>query len=101
MSTTITVAGQTLYSMLTIMSSEMEFSLALGQFCIQLGLGMAPAFTAVPPVWTGIEFAPLKALGLGGGSAEQCAQMFATIIDTKFRTGTATNNSSGATVIWS
>ena len=74
---------------------------AFQSFCVALGGGMAPAFVAVPPIWTGNEFRSLQILGEGGASAEQCADLFANIVDVKFRSGTATNTSSGVVVPWS
>lgn len=73
---------------------------AFTAYAAQLGLGMAPTFTATPPAIP-INIAPVVSLGLGGGSGDECAALLATIADTWFRTGLAVNNSSGATIPWS
>lgn len=76
------------------------FAAAFTTYAAQLGLGMQPTFTATPPP-TPIVLAPVFAVGLGGGSAQQCAQTMAEIVDLWFRTGSAVNNSSGAIIPWS
>jgi len=65
----------------------------------QLALGMQPTFTAVAPI--GLSLASAFAVGIAGGSAESVATLMSGLIDVWFRTGTATNNSSGVTVPWS
>lgn len=75
------------------------FTLSLTAYALELGLGMQPTFTAIPPP-TPIILAPVFSLGFAGGSAKQCAELMSSTIDTWFKTGIAINNSSGATVQW-
>ena len=80
-------------------SNPTSLETAFQAYVVELGNGMQPAFTAVPPV--GVVLAPVFVIGLAGGSAEAVAETMSGIIDAWFRTGTATNNSSGVTVPWS
>jgi hypothetical protein len=73
---------------------------AFTAYATQLGLGMAPTFTGTPPPLP-LNIVPVTILGLNGGSADDCAALFATITDAWFRTGLAINNSSGVTIPWS
>ena len=81
-------------------NGTVQLAVGLTAYAVQLGLGMQPAFTATPPA-VPINIAPVMALGLGGGSGDQCAALLATITDAWFRTGLAINNSSGVTLPWS
>jgi len=58
-----------------------------------------PGFTGTPPA-APVDFAPVAAIGFAGGSGSACSKAMAGIIDAWFRTGTATNNNTGATVNW-
>jgi hypothetical protein len=75
------------------------FPLAFTNYAAQLGLGMQPNFSATPPP-VKIDFSSVYLLGNNGGSAFQCANAMAGIIDVWFRTGLAVNNSSGVTINW-
>lgn len=75
------------------------FSSGLTAYAAALGLGMQPAFTATPPP-TPVVLAPTFAIGSAGGSGADCAKSMASIIHTWFKTGTAVNNTSGATTTW-
>lgn len=77
---------------------------AITAYCVSLATGMAPAFVGVPPTTTPILQAALQLAGqiaLNGGTADDWASAAATAIDTYFRTGTATNSSTGVTITWS
>ena len=76
------------------------FTSSLTTYGATLGLGMQPAFTAIPPP-APIVIAALVPSGLAGATGAQQAQLLGTLIDAWFRTGTAVNNSSGVTVPWS
>lgn len=73
---------------------------AFTAYATSLSVGMAPAFTGTPPI-APINITPVVAAGLGGASGDECAALFATIIDQWFRTGIAVNNVSGVIVPWS
>lgn len=75
------------------------FVTGLTQYAAQLALGMQPNFTATPPP-TPINLVPVFAAGFGGASAEVVANLLADSIHLWFKTGTAINNSSGATINW-
>jgi len=76
---------------------------AITAYATTLASGMAPAFVGAPPA------APLSPIlngivtaGINGSDEwSDQANSFATSIDGWFRTGTATNSSSGAVVPWS
>lgn len=69
-------------------------------YALTLGGGMAGAgFVAVPPP-VPINFGPLLALPLDGPLSTKISTM-ASIIDTWFRTGTATPSAGGSPIIWS
>ncbi len=72
---------------------------AIISYSQQIALGMQPAFTGVPPS-SPLVLKPVSAVGLAGGSCEECVTLMSTIIDSWFRVGAATNNSSGAVVPW-
>lgn len=75
------------------------FANAFAAYAVQIALGMQPVFTGlVPPTRLSIE--SIIPVGLNGGSAQVIASLLATLIDTWFRTGTAINNQTGATVNW-
>ncbi len=73
---------------------------ALAAFAVSLSAGMQPAFTAVPPP-SPIVLSPVSVLGLGGATPSQCTNLISTLIDSWFRTGTAINNSTSASILWS
>jgi hypothetical protein len=66
-------------------------------YVTQLGLGMQPTFTANPPQRSNLN---LQVLSTPNNDASLVATQLATQIDSWFKTGTATNNTSGATVNW-
>lgn len=76
------------------------FPLAFTAYAVQLGLGMAPLFIAVPPPIP-LVLVPVFAAGLAGASAEVCADLMATTIHTWFKTGTATPAAGGSPILWS
>ncbi len=65
--------------------------------------GMLPAFAAVPPVAPlgPLILAAVMPLGMGGASEAACVTALASTIDGWFKTGTAVNTASGATIPWS
>ena len=76
---------------------------AISAYCISLATGMVPTFVGVPPATTPALKSALNIAGqiaLNGGSADDWASAAATAIDTYFKTGTATNSSTGATITW-
>ena len=75
------------------------FESGLIAYAVTLGLGMQPAFTAIPPTLP-LVLSPVYVLGINGGSASDCAKLMSTIIHTWFKTGLAINNVSGVTVPW-
>ena len=100
-STTFEPARQALKSQLLLADSlgANAFIIGLTQYASILGGGMAPAFTATPPPIP-IVLEPIFAAGFGGASAVTIANQLADVIDLWFKTGTAINNTSGATVNW-
>jgi len=101
-STTSAAAGSALAGALVAAFAPPDASAAMSAaftaFAAALGLGMAPAFVAVPPP-TPIDFAtqfanPKPSTHAAAGLA------LATLIDTWMRTGTATPASGGAPVNW-
>lgn len=77
-----------------------KFPLAFTAYAGALAVGMLPTFTGVPPPIP-IVFDSAFAIGNAGGSGADVADAMSVIIDTWFKTGTAINISSGATVPWS
>jgi len=76
------------------------FQTAFTSFASQLAIGMAPAFTGIPPI-VPINLLPVNPIGFGGGSSSSCVSLMSTIIDTWFRTGSAVLNApSAAVTIW-
>ena len=71
---------------------------AFAAYATQLATGMT-TFTGVPPLIS-INFDPVYALGLLGGSSSEVLSLLVNIIDTWFRTGTAIPPV-GAAVFWS
>lgn len=103
-STAVTAAKNAMKSiLLTVTVSAGDFipkyQSAIAAFASTLGSGMAPAFSATPPS-TPIDLSPMVSAGMNGASGGQCAGIMAGIIDTWMRTGTATNNNSGAVTNW-
>lgn len=76
------------------------FANGLTAYAAALGAGMAPAFIAVPPPIP-IVLSTMSAAGLAGASGSDCASILATLIDTWFRTGTATPSGGGSPIFWS
>lgn len=72
---------------------------AFTAYAAQLALGMQPAFTGTPPI-TPIVLDSVYAIGLSTGSNGDCLNELVSLIDSWFKTGTAINNVSGATVNW-
>lgn len=64
-----------------------------------LAIGMNPAFTGAPST-NQLTFETVIAKGKAGGSNAECLDIMCNLIDVYFKTGTATNNSSGATSTW-
>ena len=73
--------------------------------CVQsyasvLATGMVSSgFTGVPPV-TPLMLDPVYNLGVQSDQADPVLELLATTIDTWFKTGTAVNIITGATVLW-
>ncbi len=76
-----------------------QLTLAFSSYAGTLSLGMQPIFTGTPPP-TPINIAPVVSLGVSGANGEVTSSTLARIIHLWFRTGLATNNSSGVTVNW-
>lgn len=80
------------------------FDVAMLAYATALGLGMAPAFVATPPVApltiTPPTIATIIASGLAGASSSQQAAVLATWIDTWFKTATAVPAAGGPPVTW-
>lgn len=73
-------------------------------YCVALAVGMAPVWVGTPPPSSTSLLAAMIAAGqiaLDGGSSDDWANSAASAIDTYFRTGTATNSTTGVVVIWS
>ncbi len=64
-----------------------------------LATGQAPAFIGTPPLIP-IIIAPVIPIGLGGGSAKQCAEVLGGIIHLWFSTGFATPSAGGSPIPW-
>jgi len=77
-----------------------KFPQSFTAYAVELAKGMSPTFTGVPPP-APILFASAFAIGIAGGSGAEVGSAMSVIIDAWFRTGTAVNVSSGATVPWS
>jgi len=74
------------------------FQSAFLQFTLLLAAGMTPAFIGTPPP-TPINFSSLYALPLDTDINTKI-EVFATIIDAWFRTGTATPSGGGSPILW-
>jgi hypothetical protein len=100
-STTSEIAKQALKEAFLGLSSNalIIFPSGLMTYSTQLALGMSPSFIGKPPVIL-IDLSLVYSLGFSGGSARDCANLMANLIDLWFKTGTATNPSSGATTNW-
>lgn len=72
---------------------------AIKAYALELAIGMAPAFTGsnVSP----LDLSPVVTLGMSGAGSAKCVTMLSNLIHVYFISGTATNNSSGATSPWS
>jgi len=84
---------------MTIPTGLAIFPLAFTSFALTLAGGMQPLFTGVPPPIP-IILLPVFVLPFETPIEARVAAMTA-IIDLWFRTGTAINNTSGVTTIWS
>lgn len=73
---------------------------AFSTYASTLAGGMQPGFTATPPT-SPINLAPVISLGMSGASGAVIAASLANVIHSWFKTGLATNNSSGTTILWS
>lgn len=81
------------------------FDVAFAAYATSLAGGMAPAFTATPPPAllsnTPPTIAAVFAAGVAGADGATQAAAMALLIDTWFRTGTATPSSGGSPAPWS
>ena len=68
-------------------------------YTVTIAQGMLPAFQGVPPPIP-LNLIPIFGVGFAGGTSQEVASLLTTAIDTYFRTGTAINTQSGATVNW-
>lgn len=102
LSTTAVPAKQAMKAILTSAVAPNSFFPALisgySAFATTLAGGMLPTFTGTPPP-TPIPLSPILALPLGT-PVGTIIGLFSTLTDTWFRTGTAINISSGATINW-
>lgn len=103
-STTAQVAKSAFQSIMSGINVEAGNGLALfvsafTAYTLQIGLGMAPSFIAIPPPIP-IILAPTFAIGNSGGTAEEVSDSMANAIDIYFKTGTATLSSGGAPIFW-
>lgn len=73
---------------------------AFTAYATALATGMAPTFIATPPPIP-IDISSIIPVGLAGADGHTIATLLATIIDTWFRTGTATPSGGGSPVLWS
>jgi hypothetical protein len=87
------------FNTITNTNGKLVFASCFQLYCVELGLGMQPLFTATPPPTLPI-FDSVFTSGLTGSSTEICLEQICTVIDTWIRTGLAINNSSGVTVNW-
>lgn len=69
-------------------------------YATALAIGMNPTFTGAPSP-NPISFQAVIAKGSAGGSNKECLDLMVNLINSYFKTGIATNNSSGATSTWS
>ena len=100
-STTFEPARQALKAQLLLVDTlgANAFVNGLTSYATTLAAGMAPTFTGVPPPIP-IVLVPIFASGFAGASAESIANQLANTIDLWFKTGTAINTTSGATINW-
>ena len=75
------------------------FISALTTYATQLAAGMQPEFTGVPPIGLPV-LEPIFKAGFAGASASTIANLLSVEINRWFKTGTAINNASGATINW-
>ncbi len=71
----------------------------INAYAISLAVGMNPTFTAAASVIP-LSFQSVIAKGKSGGSNKDCVDLMINLIDTYFKSGIATNNSSGSTISW-
>lgn len=98
-------AREALYNIMRVITPQAMNAIPLMVSGVQayaaaLATGMQPTFTGVPPATPPPIPAVLPGLGLTGAPASVIVSALAEVIHTWFKTGTATNNSSGATVTW-
>lgn len=80
-------------------SASITFQSAFTAFASALVVGMLPTFVATPPP-VPIVLDPVFAAGFAGGSSEECANIFASIVNTWFKTGTAIPSGGGSLIFW-
>jgi hypothetical protein len=68
-------------------------------YATALGLGMNPSFTGAPSS-SPLSFKSVISKGKSGGSNKECLDLMINLIDTYFKGGIATNNSTGASIPW-
>lgn len=86
------------FSLQTDGLEQMENSLIIASN--EIAIGMAPAFTAIPPPPSGLDLQQFRASNIGE-SNYQALFNICEVIDTWLRTGTATPNSGGPPINWS
>lgn len=87
------------FNTITNTNGKVVFPSCFQLYCVELGLGMQPLFTAVPPTLPPF-FDSVFISGLAGSSTKLCLEQICTIIDAWIKTGLAINNSSGVTTNW-
>lgn len=104
-STTSTVAAEAFKVVMLGMRAEAMngvtiFKAAFTQYATILGAGMTPAgFTGTPPP-TPILIESVVPLGLAGAPKEAIIAAWVTLIDSYFKTGIATNITTGVPITW-
>lgn len=84
---------------INITNGLIQLPLAFDKHATILAQGMNPLFTGTKPPML-IILTPVFAAGFAGASANTCSILMTDIIDLWYKTGTAVNNSSGATIKW-
>jgi hypothetical protein len=79
---------------------ELAIQKAFRAYASIIATGMSMSnFLGLPPA-IDIELKPVYNLGLSGATNWDCLVLMINIIDIYFKSGTATNNSTGATITW-
>lgn len=81
-------------------NGRIQFPLCFVAYATALAPGMLPAFAGTPPIGIPV-FDPIYAVGMSGGTSEQCIDMMVNILDIWMRTGIAVNTSTSVTINWS